>query len=83
MLHLITLFTSRYGCCFNGVMVSSGVIKVQERFKGPGAFSGMMIWRCIGPLFNFWLVFIKECEFRFNYGSPKQQMIILKKRASL
>ena len=24
-------------------------------------------------------LFIKECEFRFNYGSPKQQLILLKK----
>lgn len=30
------------------------------------------------PKGNFHL-FLKECEFRFNYGSPKQQLIILKK----
>jgi transposase len=23
-------------------------------------------------------LFLKECEFRFNYGSPKQQLVILK-----
>ena len=28
-------------------------------------------------------MFLKECEFRFNYGSPKQQMKILKKWANL
>ena len=28
-------------------------------------------------------LFLKECEFRFNYGSPKQQMIQLKKWTGL
>ena len=28
-------------------------------------------------------LFLKECEFRFNYGSPKQQMKVLKKWANL
>ena len=28
-------------------------------------------------------LFLKECEFRFNYGSPKQQMKILRKWANL
>ena len=27
--------------------------------------------------------FLKECEFRFNYGTPKQQQAILKKWAGL
>ncbi|MCH4249229.1 MAG: IS1595 family transposase, partial [Acinetobacter populi] len=29
------------------------------------------------PKDSFYL-FIKECEFRFNYGSPKQQLKILR-----
>ena len=28
-------------------------------------------------------LFLKECEFRFNYGSPKQQLLILKKWAGI
>ena len=28
-------------------------------------------------------LFLKECEFRFNYGSPKQQLIILKEWAGI
>ena len=28
-------------------------------------------------------LFLKECEFRFNYGSPKEQMKVLKKWANL
>jgi len=28
-------------------------------------------------------LFLKECEFRFNYGNPKQQLKILKKRADI
>jgi transposase len=31
---------------------------------------------------NFYL-FLKECEFRFNYGSPKQQFDPLRKWANL
>lgn len=34
------------------------------------------------PRKNFYL-FLKECEFRFNYGSPKQQFVQLKKWANL
>jgi transposase len=34
------------------------------------------------PRKNFYL-FLKECEFRFNYGSPKQQFAQLKKWANL
>lgn len=34
------------------------------------------------PRKNFYL-FLKECEFRFNYGSPKQQVAQLKKWANL
>ncbi len=34
------------------------------------------------PRKNFHL-FLKECEFRFNYGSPKQQLAILKKWTNL
>ena len=34
------------------------------------------------PKKNFNL-FLKECEFRFNYGSPKRQLILLKKWANL
>jgi transposase len=30
------------------------------------------------PRKNFFL-FLKECEFRFNYGSPRQQLAVLKK----
>ena len=33
------------------------------------------------PKINFHL-FLKECEFRFNYGSPKDQLVILKKWCS-
>ena len=28
-------------------------------------------------------LFLKECEFRFNYGSPKQQLLILKEWAGI
>ncbi len=28
-------------------------------------------------------LFLKECEFRFNYGSPKQQLLILKEWAEI
>lgn len=28
-------------------------------------------------------LFLKECEFRFNYGTPKQQLTVLKKWAGL
>ena len=28
-------------------------------------------------------LFLKECEFRFNYGSPKQQLLILKEWTSI
>ena len=28
-------------------------------------------------------LFLKECEFRFNYGSPKQQLVILKEWAGI
>lgn len=34
------------------------------------------------PRKNFYL-FLKECEFRFNYGTPKQQLALLKKWAKL
>jgi len=34
------------------------------------------------PRKNFYL-FLKECEFRFNYGSPKQQFVQLRKWANL
>ncbi len=34
------------------------------------------------PRKNFYL-FLKECEFRFNYGSPKQQFAQIKKWANL
>lgn len=34
------------------------------------------------PRKNFHL-FLKECEFRFNYGSPKHQLAVLKKWANL
>lgn len=34
------------------------------------------------PRKNFYL-FLKECEFRFNYGSPKQQFLQLRKSANL
>jgi len=34
------------------------------------------------PKSNF-LQFLKECEFRFNYSSPKQQIKILQKWAGL
>ncbi|MBM3350398.1 MAG: IS1595 family transposase, partial [Betaproteobacteria bacterium] len=27
--------------------------------------------------------FLKECEFRFNYGTPKQQLATLKKWSDL
>ena len=32
---------------------------------------------------NSFPLFLKECEFRFNYGSPKQQLLTLKKWAKL
>ena len=28
-------------------------------------------------------LFLKECEFRFNYGSPKQQLLILREWAEI
>ena len=28
---------------------------------------------------RYFPLFLKECEFRFNYGTPKQQLAILKK----
>jgi len=28
-------------------------------------------------------LFLKECEFRFNYGTPKQQLVILKEWAGI
>ena len=34
------------------------------------------------PRKNFYL-FLKECEFRFNYGSPKRQLAVLRKWAKL
>ena len=34
------------------------------------------------PRENFYL-FLKKCEFRFNYGSPKQQLVQLKIWANL
>jgi transposase len=34
------------------------------------------------PRKNFYL-FLKECEFRFNYGTPKQQLALLRKWAKL
>jgi transposase len=32
---------------------------------------------------NTFLLFLKECEFRFNYGTPEQQLKALKEWAEI